>query len=163
MHVAHRVEVDARGDQRDQAEHADGQRVDVVPDGQTQLAEDAEQIVLAGVIQRLPVGVGGNLVCLIVRMIRRRRRAVCGVCVGRRVMRRVFGKVIPQPEKQGHEGQHPGGGDRTGGDVRTISERFAEPRPDQQQEKEGRQRQQRRQPQQPWQRRGFHQPFKSSA
>ena len=34
VHVAQRVDVDARGDERDHAEHGDGQRVDVVADGQ---------------------------------------------------------------------------------------------------------------------------------
>jgi hypothetical protein len=42
VHVAHGVEVNARGDQRHHAEHADGQRVDVVADRQSQAPPIAE-------------------------------------------------------------------------------------------------------------------------
>ena len=51
VHVAHRVEMDAGGDEGHHAEHDNGQGVDVIADGQPQLAELAEQIIVAG--QRL--------------------------------------------------------------------------------------------------------------
>ena len=44
VHVADRVKVNASGDQRDHGEHADGQGIDVVADGDFQRAELAERV-----------------------------------------------------------------------------------------------------------------------
>ena len=56
VHVADRVEMDARGDQRDHAEHDDRQGVDVVADRQLQLAELAERVPVAGVVAGRRIG-----------------------------------------------------------------------------------------------------------
>src|SRR5687768_4824800 len=42
MHVTHRVKVDQRRDERHHAKHADGQRINVVADGDPQFAEFSE-------------------------------------------------------------------------------------------------------------------------
>ena len=52
VHVAQRVDVDARGDERDHAEHGDGQRVDVVADGQAASEPNSAQ--------RVPIAADGT-------------------------------------------------------------------------------------------------------
>ena len=54
VHVAERIDVDARGHQRDHAEHGQRQRVDVVADRQPQRAELAQRVPIAGDRLRLP-------------------------------------------------------------------------------------------------------------
>ena len=73
VHVADGVEVDARGDERHHAEHRHGQRVDVVADRESQLAEHAERIPIAGDVRMFGA--------LCVR--RARHRAAASVCMHR--------------------------------------------------------------------------------
>ncbi len=59
-HVADGVDVDARGDERDHAEHGDGERIDVVADREAEFAELAEGVPIAGEAGWWGVGTGGG-------------------------------------------------------------------------------------------------------
>jgi hypothetical protein len=101
VHVAHRVEVDTGGDERHHAEHADGQRVDVVADRDAQAAELREQVVFAGVVDRRGGVMGGGGVISVVA-------ALCVSCAVRNIVRlrvsfvvvRALWPVMRQPDEQ---------------------------------------------------------------
>ena len=57
VHIARGVDVYARGDERNHAKHEHGQRVDVIPDRQPQVADLDERVPIAGVIDLAAVSV----------------------------------------------------------------------------------------------------------
>ena len=70
MHVAHRVEVNARSNQRHHAKHADGQAIDVVADRQLQEAKATENVVVARDMPRRTIDVSLMLVARLTTRVR---------------------------------------------------------------------------------------------
>ncbi len=55
VHVADGINMNARGDERHHAEHHDGQRIDVIADGELQVAELSKRVPVAGFVVRRAV------------------------------------------------------------------------------------------------------------
>ncbi len=126
VHVADGVDMNARGDQRDHAEHRNGQRVDVVADREFQGAELGQGIPIAGECRRRAVrGVMFTLFFGVLDLHGRQAEGGCSAGDGVRllfVLLAMVGRSFERMRRQPHAEQRvdadqEAGDDRANGDV----------------------------------------------